>query len=101
MLTFGHVLRVVSTNISEPKMVKWRGKNVKTGIFKYPVSSGIYLESEDVRGDAVVDRKYHGGVDKACYLYSADVYGEWKAKFPNADWSMGMFGENLTLEGLD
>ncbi len=95
------ILKVVSTNISQPKTVKWRGKNVQTGIFKYPVPSGIYLESEDVRGDNVVDRKYHGGIDKACYLYSADVYDDWKAKFPDADWSLGMFGENLTVQGLD
>ena len=96
-----NILKVVSTNISQPKTVKWRGKNVQTGIFKYPVPSGIYLESEDVRGDNVVDRKYHGGIDKACYLYSADVYDDWKAKFPDADWSLGMFGENLTVQGLD
>jgi MOSC domain-containing protein YiiM len=95
------ILKVVSTNISQPKTVKWRGKNVQTGIFKYPVPSGIYLESEDVRGDDVVDRKYHGGIDKACYLYSADIYDDWKAKFPDADWSLGMFGENITVQGLD
>ena len=82
-------------------MVKWRGKSVKTGIFKYPVAEAIFLGTEDVVNDAVVDRKYHGGVDMAVYAYSADHYPFWKERFPNSDWSLGMFGENLTIEGLD
>lgn len=94
-------MKVISTNTSKPKTVKWRGKNVITGIYKFPTENGIYLGSEDVEGDSVIDRKYHGGIDKACYLYSADVYDTWKAKFPEADWSLGMFGENLTVQGLD
>jgi len=49
----------------------------------------------------LVNRKYHGGTDKACYLYSANHYPFWKDKFPKLDWQWGMFGENLTVEGLD
>lgn len=94
-------MRIISINISQPRIVKWRGKNVVTGIYKFPTENGIFLGGEDVEGDAVVDRVYHGGIDKACYLYSADVYDAWKALFPEADWSLGMFGENLTVEGLD
>ena len=94
-------MRVISTNISDPKTIVWNGEEEQTGIFKKPVEGGIYLGETDVEKDAVVDRKYHGGVDKACYLFSADVYDEWKLKFPEADWSLGMFGENLTVEKLD
>lgn len=94
-------MKVISTNLGDPKVIKWRGKNVQTGIYKYPVNQGIYLGETDVKEDAVVDRKYHGGIDKACYLFSADVYEGWKLWFPKADWSLGMFGENLTVQGLD
>lgn len=94
-------MKVISTNISAPKTVIWKGKKEETGIFKKPVKGGIYLGDTDVVDDAVVDRKYHGGIDKACYLFTADIYDEWKAKFTDADWSLGMFGENLTVEGLD
>jgi MOSC domain-containing protein YiiM len=93
-------LKVISTNISAPKTVIWKGKEEQTGIFKKPVSE-IFLGKEDVDDDAVVDRRYHGGVDKACYLFTADIYAEWKRMFPDADWSLGMFGENLTVAGLD
>ncbi|MDB9882154.1 MOSC domain-containing protein [Bacteroidia bacterium] len=94
-------MKVVSTNISQSRKILWKGNKELTGIFKKPVANGIYLGETDVQRDAVMDRKYHGGVDKACYLFSADVYDEWKEKFPDADWSLGMFGENLTVEELD
>jgi len=73
---------------------------VGTGIFKFPVEKPIFLETEDVVNDHVVDRKYHGGADKACYLYSADHYGYWQKLYPELEMTWGIFGENLTVEGL-
>ncbi len=94
-------MKVISTNIGEPKIVSWRGKEVKTGIYKYPVDLPIYLGKEDVKDDHVIDRKYHGGIDKACYIYAKDYYPYWKEKYPDLDWNYGMFGENLTISGFD
>lgn len=93
-------MKVVSVNIGERRKIQWRSKSVETGIFKYPVDK-IALGVHDVDTDQVVDRKYHGGADKACYLFSADVYDFWKAKYPKLDWDWGMFGENITVSGLD
>lgn len=94
-------MRVISCNKGDRKQVKWRGKTIETGIFKFPVEDSIHLGFEDVEGDQVVDRKYHGGTDKACYCYSADHYPFWKEKYSDLDWDYGMFGENLTVEGLN
>lgn len=94
-------MKVISTNIGEPQTISWRGKEVKTGIYKYPVDKPIFLDKEDVKGDHVIDRRVHGGVDKACYLYAAEHYPYWKEKYPDLDWNYGMFGENLTVLGLD
>jgi len=94
-------MKIVSTNIAEPTGIEWRGQKIETGIYKYPVNSPIFLGKEDVVNDHVIDRRYHGGSDKACYLYSADHYSFWKSKYPNLDWQWGMFGENLTVIGLD
>jgi MOSC domain-containing protein YiiM len=91
---------VISTNIGEPKTIVWHGKKVQTGIYKFPVDHPIFLGTEDVENDHVMDRKYHGGVDKACYLYSADHYTWWKEFYPELEMPWGMFGENLTVEGL-
>lgn len=94
-------MKIVSTNIAEPTTIEWRGQEVQTGIYKYPVDAPIFLGTEDVEKDHVLDRRYHGGVDKACYLYSADHYSFWKNKYPALLWEWGMFGENLTVAGLN
>lgn len=94
-------MKVIATNIGTSQIISWRGKEVKTGIFKYQVNEAIYLDTEDVKNDSVIDRRVHGGIDKACYLYAADHYPFWKEKYPDLNWKYGMFGENLTVLGLD
>lgn len=93
-------MKIISTNIGEPKTIEWNGKKVQTGIYKYQVNDPIFLGTEDVKADNVMDRKHHGGVDKACYLYSADHYSYWKKFYPELEMPWGMFGENLTVDGL-
>jgi len=93
-------MKVISTNIGKAREIEWNGRTVTTGIFKFPVNSPIYLGNEDVETDDVIDRRYHGGIDKACYLYSADHYNYWKSLYPTLEMPWGMFGENLTVEGL-
>lgn len=93
-------MKIISTNVGEARTVLWHGKEVKTGIFKYSVDQPIFLGLEDVGNDHVIDRKYHGGIDKACYLYSADHYKYWQKIYPELEMPWGMFGENLTVEGL-
>jgi MOSC domain-containing protein YiiM len=94
-------MQIISTNIAQPTIIEWRGQEVQTGIFKYEVETPIYLGMEDVENDHVIERRYHGGTDKACYLYSADHYPFWKQKYPELKWEWGMFGENLTVGGLN
>jgi MOSC domain-containing protein YiiM len=93
-------MKIISTNIGEQRAIDWNGKIVNTGIFKFPVNQPIYLGTDDVENDHVIDRRYHGGVDKACYLYSADHYTYWKTFYPELEMPWGIFGENLTVEGL-
>ena len=94
-------MQIISTNIAQPKFVSWNGQQVTTGIYKKTVNESIYLEKEAVKGDEVSDRKVHGGIYKACYLFSADEYPYWKGLYPDLDWNWGMFGENLTVTSLD
>ncbi len=92
---------VKSVNIGEKRVVNYKGKIVETGIFKSPVNASIFLGEEDVVNDAVIDRRYHGGVEKAVYAYSEQHYEYWKALYPNLDWNYGMFGENLTISNFE
>lgn len=93
-------MKVLATNLGKRKTVEWKGKTLETGIFKSPVSS-IFLGYEDPDNDAVVDRRYHGGVNKAVYVYGVNHYSYWKERFPDLEWDYGMFGENLSIENLD
>lgn len=94
-------MKVIATNIGTPKTFTWNGAEEQTGIFKYPTTDALFLTKNDVKGDTVIDRVHHGGTNKACYLFSADYYPYWKERYPNHDWDWGMFGENLTISGMD
>lgn len=94
-------MKIIATNIAKPTTIVWNGKTQTTGIYKYPTKEGIYLEKEDVKGDEVSDRKHHGGIFKACYLFSENHYAYWQNLYPNLDFNYGIFGENLTVKGLD
>lgn len=94
-------MQIVSVNTGEPRTIRWKGTDVVTGIFKFPVEGPLFLGENGVTGDHVMDSRYHGGKDKACYLYSADHYEYWKSSYPDADWEWGMFGENLTVENMN
>lgn len=93
-------MKIISINIGDPQTIEWNGKAIQTGIYKYPVSEPVFLGKENVENDSVIDRKHHGGIDKACYLYSADHYSYWGNFYPGLEMPWGMFGENLTIEGL-
>ena len=92
------MVKILSTNIGAPTEVEWKGKRVKTGIFKYPVKEPVVLGKTDVEGDHVINREVHGGPDKAVYLYGANHYPHWQALYPDLPWDYGMFGENLTVD---
>lgn len=94
-------MKIIAANIGERKEVVWKGKTVTTGIFKYPVNDKVFLGEEEVQGDAICNRKYHGGVLQAVYGYSLEHYTYWKTLYPTLDWHYGMFGENLTITNLD
>ena len=94
-------MKIISTNIGNPTTFLWNGKHEKTGIYKYPTSESLFLGKTDVDKDTVIDRKHHAGEPKACYLFSSDYYGYWKNLYPQLNWDWGMFGENLTVEGMD
>ncbi|MFY0715102.1 MOSC domain-containing protein [Seonamhaeicola sp. NFXS20] len=94
-------MKILSTNIAKPKTFIWNDKKVTTGIYKIPTNTPIYLGKYDVKDDTVIDRKYHGGKFKACYLFSKNHYQYWKNLYPNLNWNWGMFGENITVNGLN
>ena len=92
--------KVISINIGLPRTVNFQGQAVTTGIFKESVKGRIKLRRLNLDGDKQADLTVHGGLDKALYAYPAEHYDYWKKRIPNMTLSWGMFGENLTTEGL-
>jgi MOSC domain-containing protein YiiM len=93
-------MRILSVNVGLPREVTWQGKLVTTGIFKESVKGPIMLRRLNLDGDQQADLTAHGGVSKAVYAYPSEHYGFWRAELPEMDLPWGMFGENLTTEGL-
>lgn len=93
-------MKVISVNVGLPRTVQWKGKEVSTGIFKAPVSGRIHLRPLNFDGDRQADLSVHGGPDKAVYVYPSEHYAYWHRELPDMSLPWGMFGENLTTEGL-
>jgi len=93
-------MKVLSVNIGKPKKVTWQFKTVETGIFKYAVDNPIFLDATDVKNDHVIDRKHHGGKDKAVYVFSKSNYAYFEKIYPEIEFYYGIFGENITVDQL-
>lgn len=93
-------MKLVSIQVGLPREVLWQGRSVTTGIFKEPVTGPVTVRTLDVDGDAQADLSVHGGPDKAVYAYPAEHYEYWRRELPEMKLPYGMFGENLTTEGL-
>jgi len=91
-------MKVISTNISEKRTIKIGSELLETGMYKVPVHEGIFIGEKEVVNDVVIDTRFHGGQDKACYLYGKNNYAFFENLYPNANWEIGMFGENITLD---
>jgi len=92
--------RVLSVNVGLPRVVSWRGRQVRTSIRKEPTEGRIAVRRLNLDGDAQSDLTVHGGLQKAVYLYPSEHYAFWKSEIPDIAFSYGAFGENLTTAGI-
>ncbi len=94
-------MKVISVNVGLPRTVQWKGTAVSTGIFKAPVSGRVRLRTLNLDGDGQADLSVHGGPNKALYAFPAEHYAYWHRELPDMALPWGVFGENLTTEGLN
>ncbi|RKN41313.1 MOSC domain-containing protein [Streptomyces hoynatensis] len=100
-------MKLLSVNIGTPRPNPWREAGT-TGIDKRPAAGPVAVAvpgSEGtgevgLAGDRAHDVKHHGGADQAVYAYAREDLDAWQAELgrPLAN---GVFGENLTTEGVD
>jgi MOSC domain-containing protein YiiM len=91
---------VVSVSVAGPREIEWLGRRATTSIWKEPVAGRVQVGTLNLAGDDQADRRFHGGSDKAVYVYAREDYDWWAVELgePLAD---ATFGENLTLAGVD
>lgn len=93
-------MKILSVNVGLPRQIVSGGKPVMTGIYKSAVHHRVKVGTLNLEGDRQADLSVHGGPDKAVYAYPSEHYDYWRREFPDVDLPWGVFGENLTLEGL-
>ena len=94
-------MKLVAISVGGPRKVEWRGKTVRTSIFKDPVAGSVRVQKLNLAGDEQSDLSVHGGADKAVYAYPSEHYAYWREQLPEMKLPWGSFGENLTTEGLN
>lgn len=87
---------LLSVNVGSPQLLP--GSATPTGIVKLPRTGPVMIDEMGVLGDAVLDKKHHGGRDQAVYIYLQSDY-DWWADFVGP-LAPGTFGENLTIGDL-
>ncbi|MGH3639200.1 MAG: MOSC domain-containing protein [Mycobacterium sp.] len=85
------------------------GSTPKTGIDKRPTDGAIPVRApgpmhgglgSGIVGDVIGNPKLHGGDDQAVYAYAREDLDAWAARL-DRELTNGMFGENITTEGID
>lgn len=92
---------VVSINAGKIREIAWRGRVVRTGIWKTPVGAEpVMVRGTHVEGDEQADPTVHGGPDQAVYAYAAEDY-RYRTEVEGVAAGPGLFGDNVTTMGLD
>lgn len=91
-------MKLVSVNVGKPEPIPAR--SAQTGIFKRGQAGKVRIGALGLEGDAVMDRRHHGGVDQAVYAYFQSDYDYWDRELGTRV-VPGTFGENLTISDID
>lgn len=102
------LMKVLSVNVGRAQSVPYTDHPQGTGIDKRPVDGPVRVAAPGPRGiggsglagDTVCSKEHHGGDEQAVYAVAREDLDEWESELgrPLRD---GMFGENLTTQGLD
>jgi ferredoxin-NADP reductase/MOSC domain-containing protein YiiM len=92
--------KLLSVNVGLPREIAWQGKEVRTAIWKRPISGRVFARRLNLDGDAQGDLKGHGGEYRAVMVYQLEAYRYGERELGRNDFEYGQFGENFTVEGL-
>ncbi|WP_405834935.1 MOSC domain-containing protein [Streptomyces sp. NBC_00105] len=103
-------MQLISVNLGRATAVDYTdAEGGVTGIGKRPVPGPVRVRTpgskatglgSGLEGDAVCDRRHHGGDHQAVYAYAREDLDWWEAEL-GRELPGGIFGENFTTSGLD
>jgi MOSC domain-containing protein YiiM len=93
-------MMLISVNTGGPRHVDVADGTVRTSIWKSPREGRVRAAGVNLDGDEQSDLSVHGGPFKSVYAYPSEHYAFWRRELPGIDVGWGVFGENLTTEGL-
>jgi len=92
--------RLLSVNVGLPRDIAWKGRTVRTAIWKDPLPGRCRVGRLNLDGDAQGDLAGHGGEQRAVFVYQIESYRYWQGQLERTNFVYGQFGENFTIEGL-
>jgi len=92
--------RLLAVNVGLPREHAWRGRVVRTGVWKEPVAGRRMVRRLNIDGDGQGDVEGHGGEQRAVLVYQLESYRYWERELGRPEFAFGRFGENFTVDGL-
>jgi len=89
--------QLLSVNVGLPRDVPWKGRTLRTGIWKDPVAGRCRVGRLNLAGDGQGDLAGHGGEQRAVFVYQIESYRYWQEQLQRTDFVYGQFGENFTV----
>jgi MOSC domain-containing protein YiiM len=102
------VAKVLTVNLAHPRANPDVGSR-ETGIDKRPTDEAVAVRGpgpmhgglgSGLIGDLIGNMQVHGGDDQAVYAYAREDLDTWQREL-DRDLGNGVFGENLTTEGVE
>lgn len=86
----------------QAKVTRIGPKNELTGIYKYPINSAI-VDELGIQGDTQVDKRYHGGPERALHQYALSSYEKIIKGYPllHRKACPGSMGENISVTSMN
>ena len=92
--------QLLSANVGLPREIEWKGRTVRTAVWKDAVQGRRNVRRLNIDGDGQADLRGHGGEHRAVFVYQIDSYRYWERQLGRKDFVFGQFGENFTVDGL-
>jgi hypothetical protein len=82
-------MKLISVDVGLLRGIIWRGKAVKSSIWKNPVEGRVHVSTLNLDSNQQSDLSVHGGVDKAIYVYPREHYSYWHSQLSRGKSSLG------------